>query len=303
MVRPRAFGFNPGTSPTNPFQSPPTLSSGEIEVRAAAEFDALVGALLDAGVEVLLVEDRPDPRMPDAVFPNNWISTHHDGTVVLYPMLAPLRRGERREDVVELLARRFQVRRVVDLSPNEDEGRFLEGTGSLVFDHRHRRVYAGLSPRTDPGMLCEIGELLDYDTVVFRANVASGEAVYHTNVVMTIGEGFALVCAEAIGDPGERDRVLGSLRSAGREVVPITRAQMGSFAANILELQSGDGEAVVAASGAAWNALLTPQRALIESLARIVSVPIPTIEAVGGGSVRCMIAEIFLSRASKSGVG
>jgi len=296
MVSPRAFGFDPDTASSNRFQTAPGLGSGEIRRRGREEFDQVAGALRTAGIDVIVCSDQTGLDLPDAVFPNNWISTHHDGTVVLYPMCAPRRRLERREDIVERLGSEcgFAVKWVVDLGPNEMDGRFLEGTGSLVFDHVHRVVYACISPRTDEGMVCEAGELLGYETVVFQASDTAGFPVYHTNVVMSVGQGFALVCSEAIIDEGERRAVIGRLASTGRTLLEITRKQMSAFGANILELRSEGGEPVLAASARAWNALGPEQQESLQALARVVRVPIPTIESVGGGSVRCMIAEIFL---------
>jgi hypothetical protein len=294
MVRPAAFGFNEETAGTNRFQAAPAASAQDVARQALSEFDAAASAIRGAGVEVIVVGDLPQPRTPDAVFPNNWISTHHDGTLVLYPMFAPLRRLERRLEVIERLREEFDVRRIVDFGPNEEKGRFLEGTGSIVFDHRNRTAYAVLSPRTHRGMLLEAGELFGHEVVVFHATGASGEDVYHTNVVMSVGERFAIVCAEAVDDPGERGRVLARLNSTGREVLEVTRPQMSSFAANVLELRSSAGEPVLAASERAWNALTGEQQDGLGSLARVVTASIPTIESVGGGSLRCMIAEIFL---------
>ena len=298
MVRPAAFGFNQETAGTNLFQSPPAAGPESVRREALSEFDTAVESLRRAGVEVLVADEGTDPVSPDAIFPNNWISTHHDGTVVLYPMLAPVRRLERRADIVDRLSTGwgFGVRRVIDLGSNETCGRYLEGTGSIVFDHTNRTAYASLSPRSHRGMLYETQALLDYEFVVFRASDASGAAVYHTNVVMAIGERFAVVSAEAIGDERERQEVLGSLGSTGREILEITRAQMASFAGNVLELRSTRDEPVLAASERAWRAFSEEQRRTLGTLARVVAVPMPTIESVGGGSMRCMIAEIFLPR-------
>lgn len=297
MVRPAGFAFDDETAGTNRFQKKPAAASAEVHQQAVGEFDRAVGALGEAGVDVLVVEDLGEPKTPDAVFPNNWISTHSDGTVVLYPMLAPTRRLERREDVVDRLRRDFLVSRVIDLSPNEAKGRFLEGTGSLVFDHPNRTIYAALSPRTHRGMVDEAGALFRCETVVFRATDAAGREIYHTNVVMSLGERFAIVASESIEDPAERAGVLTRLSETGREVLEITRDQTTGFAANVLELRALDGTSVLAGSDRAWDGLGETHRKTLEGLTRVVHVPMPTIEAVGGGSLRCMIAEIFLPRA------
>src|SRR5688572_1666948 len=196
MVRPARFGFNPETATTNAFQREDTeLSRGEIERRARVEFDLFAGRLRGAGVNIIVIEDTKEPRTPDAVFPNNWISFHHDGTVILYPMYSPLRRLERRRDIVDRVrAAGFRVERVIDLSHHENQGRFLEGTGSIVFDHLHRVAYANLSPRTHVEVLKELCGLLDYKPITFRATDQHGQDIYHTNVLMSLGQQFAILC-------------------------------------------------------------------------------------------------------------
>src|SRR5450755_4215617 len=214
MVRPASFGFNPQTAASNALQQAPQAGS-EAQGLALAEFDALAKALQRAGVEVLIGRDSPQPEKPDAIFPNNWVSFHFDGTVALYPMLAPNRRCERREDILEQVVRegRFHVSRTVDLTHREAQGKFLEGTGSLVLDRAHRVAYASLSPRTDLDVLGEFAQLLDYELVAFEAVGADSQPVYHTNVVMAIGSGFAVVCGEAIALPSHRDAVFNKLRA------------------------------------------------------------------------------------------
>ena len=297
MVRPASFGFNPQTAASNAFQQI-TDSPGEAETQRLAldEFDGLAKALQQAGVEVLIAPDTPRPVKPDAIFPNNWVSFHFDGTVALYPMLAPNRRSERREDILEQVVRegRFRVSRTVDLTHREAEGKFLEGTGSLVLDRAHRVAYASLSPRTDLDVLGEFAQLLDYELVTFEAGDAAGQPVYHTNVVMAIGTRFAVVCGEAIRSP-HRDAVFSKLRAAGHDIIDITQRQMQEFAGNLLELAPAGGP-VVALSTTAWRSLGLAQRRILESHAKVVPVPIPTIERIGGGGVRCMLAELHLPK-------
>src|SRR5438128_4499718 len=206
MVRPASFGFNPETASTILFQREPTETSRrDIERRARIEFDILAGRLLDAGVEVIIAEDKEDLLTPDAVFPNNWVSFHHDGTVVLYPMLAPSRRPERRRDIIDKLqASGFRVSRVIDLTHHEIGGRFLEGTGSVVFDHDDHLAYANISPRTDEDVLNELCGTLGYQPVTFRAVQKSGEQILHTDITMSIGDRFAIFCGDSIGDAGDR---------------------------------------------------------------------------------------------------
>lgn len=298
MVRPAAFGTNPETAASNAFQA--TQPASAVDRRAALEeFDRLAAALEAAGVDVLVVEDTTPPAKPDACFPNNWLSLHHDGTVVLYPMLSPLRRLERRADISQLLsARGFRIDRTLDRSAAEREGRFLEGTGSVVFDHRARIAYACESPRTDARLLQELATELGYVAHVFNASGPAGEPVYHTNVVMSLGERFATLCAEAIDDTGQRAALFGRLEAGGRELVLLSREQMGAFAGNMLALATSHGGSVIAMSATARDALTSAQLALLERHGSILAAAVPVIERHGGGSVRCMLAEIFLPRRS-----
>src|SRR3984893_1029664 len=298
MVRPAGFGCNPQTADTNAFQrTPEPAAAGEPPSAVLHEFDALADALTRAGVEVLVAPDSEEPAKPDAIFPNNWVSFHFDGTVALYPMLAPNRRSERREDVLEHVVRegRFHVSRTVDLPHREAEEKFLEGTGSLVLDRAHRVAYASLSPRTDLDVLGEFAQLLDYELVTFETEDAAAQPVYHTNVIMAIGTRFAVVCGEAIAPPQHREAVFNRLRAAGHDIVDITQRQMFEFAGNLLELAPAKGR-VVALSTTAWRSLDPEQRRVLESHADVICAAIPTIERVGGGGVRCMLAELSLPK-------
>jgi hypothetical protein len=298
MVRPASFGFNPQTAGSNAFQQRPhTPADAEAQGLALEEFEGLANALQRTGVEVLIAPDTSQPAKPDAIFPNNWVSFHFDGTVALYPMLAPNRRWERREDVLEQVVRegRFHVSRTVDLSHREAEGKFLEGTGSLVLDRAHRVAYASLSPRTDLDVLGEFAQLLDYDLVTFEGRDGTGQPVYHTNVVMAIGTRFAVVCGEAIAHPPHREAVFNKLQAAGHDIVDISLRQMQEFAGNLLELEAAGGR-VIALSTTGWRSLEAAQRRVLESHADLVPVSIPTIERIGGGGVRCMLAELHLPK-------
>jgi hypothetical protein len=297
MVRPASFGFNPQTAPSNAFQQTPASREAETQQLVLREFDGVANALQLAGVEVLIAADTPLPEKPDAIFPNNWVSFHFDGTVALYPMLAPNRRTERREEVLEQVAGagRFRVSRTVDLTHREAAGQFLEGKGSLVLDRPHRVAYACLSPRTDLDVLGEFAQLLDYDLVTFEAHTAAARPVYHTNVVMAVGTGFAAACGEAIRHPPHREAVFNQLRVSGHEVVDITQRQMEEFAGNLLELAPAGGP-IIALSTTALRSLKAAQQRTLESHAGLVPVSIPTIERVGGGGVRCMLAEIHLPK-------
>ena len=294
MVRPASFGFNEETRESNRFQRADDTLDDFAAALAQQEFDGVVGALRDAQVTVAVVEDEPAPRCPDAIFPNNWVSLHADGTVVLYPMLARTRRAERRYEHLYTVERATgrRVQHVLDLSHYECDGQFLEGTGSVVFDHRARVAYAALSPRTHREPLDELCAELGYRACPFRASDA-GVAIYHTNVLLAIGTGFAVVAAGAI-DPSQREDVLGELRQGGREIVAIDAHQMASFAGNLLELRAADGARVLAMSAAAAQAFGPSLDVLRRHVDRIVTAPIPTIETLGGGSVRCMLAEVFL---------
>ena len=298
MVRPASFGFNPETANTILFQREPTETSRrDIERRARIEFDMLAGRLGAAGVEIILVEDLEDLHTPDAVFPNNWVSFHHDGTLVLYPMLAPSRRPERRRDIIEKLqAAGFRVSRTIDLTHHENLGRFLEGTGSVVFDHTSRRAYANISPRTNPEVLQELCGILDYDPVTFRAVQQNGDPILHTDVVLSIGDRFAVMCPDAIVDPAERKLVSENLRGTGREIIAIDRKQAAQFAGNVLQLQAGTGQTVLAISTSAWLVFRPEQREAIQKYTQIVESPLPLFERIGGGSARCMMADVHLPR-------
>ena len=298
MVRPASFGCNPQTAASNTFQHSPTpLAGNNLQAAVLREFDALANALERAGVEVLIAPDSDTPPKPDAIFPNNWVSFHHDGTVALYPMLAPNRRWERREEILEQVVRRggFRVSRTVDLTHREAEEKYLEGTGSVVLDRVHRVAYACSSPRTDLDVLGEFAQQLDYDLMTFDAQDGGGRAVYHTNVLMAIGTGFSVLCGESIGNAAHRAAVFSKLRSTGHEVVDLSQEQMAHFAANILELASPRLK-LIALSTTALDSLGSEQRRTLESHAALVPVSIPTIERFGGGGVRCMLAEIHLPK-------
>jgi hypothetical protein len=293
MVRPAAFGANPETAATNAFQRGAVGSADELLARARGEFDALVAALRAHGVEVLVLEDSPMPPKPDAVFPNNWVSFHTDGRVVLYPMLVPSRRAEVHEGLLNELERLGVGRRwLLDLR-GEARGEALEGTGSLVLDRASRVAYACRSPRTSERLLARFCAEFGHDALAFDATDARGTPIYHTNVMMAVGETFAIVCAEAIRDAGERANVLERLRSSGHELVAITLAQMDEFAGNALALRSDRGQPLLVMSARARRALRSAQSSVLERHARLVTAELETIEACGGGSARCMLAEVF----------
>ena len=304
MVRPARFAFNPQTAASNAFQSAPaaesdSAASASTQMLALREFDGLAERLQRAGVEVIVAQDTPSPVKPDAIFPNNWVSLHRDGTVVLYPMLAPNRRLERRDEILEQVTREggYQINRTVDLSHRETYAKFLEGTGSLVLDRANRIAYAGLSSRTDLDVLGEFAQQLDYELVTFEAFDAAATLVYHTNVLMAVGARFAVVCGEAITRTAHRTAVLEKLRATGHEIVDISADQMRRFAGNLLELAPAAGN-VIALSESAWRSFDLEQRRLLERQGSVVAADIPVIEHYGGGGVRCMLAEIHLPKRS-----
>ncbi|HJS88663.1 MAG TPA: arginine deiminase-related protein [Steroidobacteraceae bacterium] len=300
MVRPASFGYNPETAPTNTLQWPPAAAGGGEAALAREEHQALAAALASEGVEVCLVEDTPEPAKPDAAFPNNWVSFHEDGTVVLYPMQAPSRRRERREDIIDAVTARlgFKVARILDLTSHEAQNRYLEGTGSLVLDHIERTAYACLSPRTHTAVVEEWCRELEYEPVIFSAVDRGGVPLYHTNVMLCIGENLAVVGTEAIV-AADRERVIGRLRGTGRELIELGYEAIERFGGNMLELGTWDealGDSRVLVMSAAARHALTPEAfsRLSACTDQVLAVPVPTIERLGGGGVRCMLAEVFL---------
>jgi hypothetical protein len=294
MIRPAAFDYNPQTAASNRMQSGAAADTPDAAALAIAEFDAAVAALRDAGVQVCVVADEPVPPKPDAVFPNNWVSWHADGTVVLYPMQAANRRLERRREILDLVAKRcgYRIRRVLDLSPFETQGRYLEGTGSLVLDHVARQAFACRSPRTDEALVHRWADDCGYAPVVFDAVDAAGVPFYHTNVMLSIGHRVAVVAADSIA-PADRERVLAAVAAGSRHIVAIDRAAVADFAGNILELVNQEGRGIYALSTRAAQSLSAASRATLAASAELLPLAIPTIERLGGGSVRCMLAEVF----------
>lgn len=296
MVRPAHFAFNAETAFDNAFQHDDPQHEG-VHRNALTEFDGYVEALRAAGVVVIVVDDTAEPHTPDSIFPNNWWSSHADGTLVLYPMRAPNRRKERAGSVLRELAQHGAWPRTVDLTAYERDGLFLEGTGSVVFDRGARRCYACRSPRTDTQVLAVLAQQIGYEVHLFDAVDRHGQPIYHTNVMMWVGTMLAGVCLESIRDVDMRRALLAELRATGRSVIELGQAQLNAFAGNMLELRDCNGLPVLAVSRTAWTALNEGQRALIVQHAKPVVVGLDTIERVGGGSARCMLAEIFAPRA------
>jgi hypothetical protein len=300
MIRPHAFGYNPETAATNTFQHPQDpRSAAAAGAQARVEFERLAQALSSEGISVCAVDDTTQPAKPDAVFPNNWLSFHEDGTLVLYPMQSASRRLERRPEVIDAAVKRlnFKVSHLIDLTHHERQGRFLEGTGSLVLDHAQRVAYACTSPRTDAQLVAEWARELKYEAVIFQATNRAGAPLYHTNVMMCIGERAVVIGSGAIA-PGDRERVLARLRASDREIIEIGHDEIAAFAGNMLELGTWDealGDSRVLVMSDTARRALTPE--LFAQLSgctdTVLAVPVPTIERLGGGSVRCMLAEVF----------
>lgn len=296
MVRPIRFTYNAQTALTNTFQNNASADAEQTQNLALAEFDGFVKILKDNGVEVIQVFDTPEPHKPDSIFPNNWVSFHADGSVVLYPMLTENRRWERRRSILELIGMGFQINNEIDLSHYEAENKFLEGTGSMVLDRENKICYACLSPRTHTEVLNDFAQKLDYRTVTFTSLDANGKEVYHTNVMMCVAKKYVVICLESIKDEKERENVIFTIHQTGKEIVPISLAQMNQFAGNMLELHNAQGESLLVMSEQAYKSLNQKQIEQIQQYSKIVYAPLYTIETNGGGSARCMLAEVHLPK-------
>lgn len=298
MIRPESFRKNEQTAVNNYFQGDSPKSKEDIVRQAQQEFDGFVEKLSAVGIDVLVINDIKNNNTPDALFPNNWISMHQSGMVALYPMFAENRRRERREDVLDLLeAKGFQIDSVMDYTSAEAVGIFLEGTGSMVLDRQNRKVYCALSSRSDEELFIEFCEDFEYTPVIFKAyqkNSTKEALIYHTNVMMAVGEHFAVICSESITDPKERKNVLYHLKQDGKEVVDITMEQMCCFAGNVLELEGAEGKRYLVMSRTAYEAFTDSQKQQLQKYCELLYAPLDTIEKLGGGSARCMIAENFL---------
>lgn len=293
MVRPKSFGFNSQTADSNAFQSNSADDPQSIQEDALAEFDKMVDLLRSNDIEVLVVEDSAQPEKPDAIFPNNWISFHHDGTVVLYPMLAENRRSERKNPIIDMVKQHYSITTTIDLTSYEKQNKFLEGTGSIVFDYVNKIAYASRSSRTDELILKDITEKLGFKSVVFDAVDEQRQVIYHTNVLMCIGTDFVVVCLDAIQQEDDQEQLLESFSNTGHKVIAISFEQMKLFAGNMMEVKSKAGESFVLLSQKAFHYLLPGQLDALSRFVEPIPVNIPTIETYGGGSVRCMVAGIF----------
>ncbi len=291
MVRPARFAYNEQTANNNFFQEKREIAN--INEKALVEFDNFVKVLRDNKIEVIVVQDTESPYTPDSIFPNNWFSTHQTGELVLYSMFAENRRAERKQDVLEAIRKHFSADKTIDLTFWEKENKFLEGTGSIILDHSNKIAYACRSIRTDENVFIEFCRLMNFKPLLFNSFDENNKPIYHTNVMLSIGENFAVVCAESISDKNERKSVLDSLHQSKKEIIEISMDQMNHFGANVLEVNSIDNESCLIMSESAENTFTTDQKNVIKRYSKIVSSPLQTIEQAGGGSARCMLAEIF----------
>lgn len=294
MIRPASFQYNIETATSNSFQSAPVDEPmEEIKHKAQREFDQMVDTLELSGIEVMVVGDTDVPEKPDAVFPNNWISTHVEGLLVTYPMTNRSRRVERRSDIIAQLQSRYNFKERLQLERFEEKDKFLEGTGSMVLDRVNKLAFCCLGERSNSSVLKLFCDKLDYKAIEFRAFDAHGKAIYHTNVMMSIGENLAIVCLEAITNESERNLIKALLAQSGRRVVGISQSQMSRFAGNMLEVKNRQNENILIMSRSAFESLTVYQINTISKFTGILPINVPTIEHFGGGSVRCMMMEIF----------
>ena len=297
MIRPASFRANEETAATNFFQSTDKKQDPRsVQQAALKEFDNMVELLRQHEINVLVVDDTPTPVKPSAVFPNNWLSTSPEGIISVFPIHAPNRRAEKRDDILKMLAEKFVVKDLQDWSEFEVEGKFLEGTGSMVIDHENKVIYTCYSPRTDVSMLEKFANANKFRAIIFFAVDNDGHPVYHTNIMMTLGENFAILCEEAIEEEWELIAVRQLLESSGHEVIRITKEQMHAFAGNMLQVKNSKGEKFLLMSQTAFDSLTEEQKEELVARSKLLPIPIPVIEKTEGGSVRCMIVEIFLEK-------
>ncbi len=292
MIKPVNFGFNQETSVNNAFQR--STGDEDVQAKALKEFEDLVQLLSGNNIDVTVVDDTPFPYTPDSIFPNNWISFHESKTICLYPMFALNRRHERKPRLIETLKAKFNLSTVVDFTHHEKHNRFLEGTGSMVLDRAYKIAYACLSPRTDIDVLDEFCRSMKYLPVVFEAFDKNGKAIYHTNVMMCVADRYVVVCLESITDPEQREALVSAIHMSAKKIIPITIEQMNHFAGNMLQVQNRKGEKFLIMSSQAYRSLSPQQIRELTKYNAILHSPLDTIEAQGGGSARCMIAEVFL---------
>jgi len=296
MIRPENFGFNDQTAANNAFQSREEVPDVEVLKQIAKkEFDDMVILLRSKGIKIMVIEDTPSPSKPDAVFPNNWISFHENGTIITYPMFAPNRRIERREDIIDQIDEKFQIKNRYSFEFYEDEDElFLEGTGSMIFDRPNRIVYACLSERTDATLIDKFNVLMNTQSIVFKSVDRNGREIYHTNVMMALGQTFVVICLDSILEDVSKNQLIKTFEKTGKEIVPISYQQMENFAGNMLEVLGAENQRYLVMSQSAYDSLNQDQIETLSKHTNLLPVGIPNIEKYGGGSVRCMMAELFL---------
>lgn len=298
MIEPIAFGFNEETAKNNYFQS--EQKGFDIQFKALSEFKMFVEKLRGKGINVITIKDTLDPHTPDSIFPNNWVSFHNDGKVVLYPMFASNRRVERREDIIETIKKQgFEVMEIDDWSLPETQGHFLEGTGSMIFDHDHKIAYGSVSLRLDENLFREFCEKYGFTPVVFHSFQTVGEErlpIYHTNVMMCVADQFVVICLDCIDNELERSKVIETIKNSGKEIIEISEDQMQRFAGNMLQVNNKEGQKFLVMSETAYQSLSPDQISAIEKYCEIIYSDLNTIEMNGGGSARCMLAEVFLPK-------
>lgn len=292
MIRPSGFAYNAETAVNNAFQV--KSSDADIQQKAAKEFDNFAEILRKNGVDVIITEDTAEPYTPDSIFPNNWVSFHDDGTLLLYPMYAVNRRAERKPHVLDKIAAKFDIRKKIDLSEYENKNLFLEGTGSMVLDRDNRIAYACLSPRTSEKVLEDFCRQMNYKAVVFDAIDISGKPIYHTNVMMCVADSYVVICLDSIPDKEQREKTEAVIKDSGKAIVPISLEQMSRFAGNMLQVENFKGEKLLVMSTQAFESLTPEQLKLLQFFNRIIHSSLTTIETNGGGSARCMMAEVHL---------
>jgi len=293
MIRPVNFSFNAETAGSNAFQAAATNNAQQ---QALQEFEGFVALLRENGVDVTVINDTPAPYTPDSIFPNNWISFHEEGTVCLYPMFAPNRRLERKPGVLEQIGKRFDIRATLDFSGYEQQGLFLEGTGSMVLDRDEKIAYACLSPRTDRAVLVDFCEKMGYTPEVFTAVDGKGQAIYHTNVMMCVADRYVVACVDAVPDPVEQRNFVATISHSGKQLITISLDQMNQFAGNMLQVHNDKEEKLLVMSSQAYASLDPGQISRLAAFNRILHAPLTIIETNGGGSARCMMAEIHLEK-------
>lgn len=296
MIRPASFGFNVETAASNVFQGNVTLTEKEVQQEALKEFDAFVNTLRSHNINVVVIEDTPLPQKPDAIFPNNWFCTLSDGTVATFPMYAANRRKEVRSDLIQTLKDDFVITNIEDWTTYDREQLYLEGTGSMIIDHENKIVYACLSPRTYKTLLLQFADAHGYKTVTFFSQDDNGTDVYHTNVIMHLGFDYAVICLSSIRDKNERDELVEILTKTNHDIIDITMQQVHQYAGNMLQVENEEGKLYTILSQQAFDVLTHEQKLQLAKYTELLPINISTIETVGGGSVRCMMAEIFLEK-------